>query len=245
MWTPTALASEARPRQGIIWRAVESQSIASTRKLVATLAEQMLLEDILEESKPPVPAAAAHLHYLLKTPFRYDAPYPIGSRFRRANAPDGVFYGAEHIRTALAELCYFRLRFFQESPGTPFPREHERLTVFSAGYRAARMIDLTTPPFDAARDTWTHPTGYHATQTFADTARAANIDIIRYASVRDVQGINLALLSPATFTHTQPTATQDWLLYLSANEANCVRSGSVRSSDHWVFLFDREVVGVV
>ena len=49
--------------------------MVSTLKLVDTLAEQALLEDILEESKPPVPPECRHLHYLLSTPFRYGAPY--------------------------------------------------------------------------------------------------------------------------------------------------------------------------
>ena len=43
-------------------------------KLVDTLAEQALLEDLIESSKPPVPVECRHLHYLLSTPFRYGAP---------------------------------------------------------------------------------------------------------------------------------------------------------------------------
>ena len=45
------------------------------------LADQKILEDIIEEAKPPVPANARHLHWLLATPFRY-APGIGGSRFR-------------------------------------------------------------------------------------------------------------------------------------------------------------------
>jgi hypothetical protein len=65
---------------------------ASTRKLVETKADQELLEDILETTKPPVAQDAENLHYLLKTLFRYNAPYPVGSCFRRAGMTEGMLY---------------------------------------------------------------------------------------------------------------------------------------------------------
>ena len=83
-WTRAALSSERRRLSGVCWRVVEAQHRVSTMKLVDTLAEQSLLESILDASKPPVPPECERLHYLLSTPFRYGAPYPSGSRFRRA-----------------------------------------------------------------------------------------------------------------------------------------------------------------
>ena len=53
---------------------VEAQHVVSTLKVVDTLAEQERLEQLLEESKPPVPPECRRLHYLLCTPFRYGAP---------------------------------------------------------------------------------------------------------------------------------------------------------------------------
>ena len=108
-WTPRAVASEAANCRIEPWRAVESQHIASTRRLVDSNAEQALLEDILEASKPRAPASAAGLDYLLATPFRYP-PWGRGSRFRSAADP-GVFYAADERRTACAELGYWRWRF--------------------------------------------------------------------------------------------------------------------------------------
>ena len=52
-----------------------------------------LLERLLEGDEACRPAAAAHLNWLLFTPFRYPPP-PGGSRFRGPNYP-GVFYGAD------------------------------------------------------------------------------------------------------------------------------------------------------
>ncbi|MEA3158569.1 MAG: hypothetical protein QOD95_117, partial [Gammaproteobacteria bacterium] len=85
--TPHAVASEAGRATRRLWRAVEAQHIASTLRLVANIEEQLVLERVLEKSKPAVPDDAADLHYLLATPFRYASP--IGSRFR-APADPGV-----------------------------------------------------------------------------------------------------------------------------------------------------------
>ena len=57
-WTQAALASELRPWQGALWRAVEAQHRVATARLVDTLQEQALLEDLLESSSHPVDAVA-------------------------------------------------------------------------------------------------------------------------------------------------------------------------------------------
>jgi hypothetical protein len=59
MWTPAALSSEARPYGGDLWRVVEAQHRAATMRLVDTLEEQALLEELIEEAKPPLPPEAA------------------------------------------------------------------------------------------------------------------------------------------------------------------------------------------
>ena len=69
-WTPPAVDSEARRATRRLWRAVEAQHIASTLRLVANVEEQLVLERILDQSKPVVPKDAADLHYVLATPFR-------------------------------------------------------------------------------------------------------------------------------------------------------------------------------
>jgi len=225
MWTPTGLASEAVPHSGQIWRAVEFQFATATRRLVDSHEDQQILEDILEAVKPPVPPEAAHLHYLLAAPFRHSAPYPNGSRFRPAGISKGVFYASETVRTALAELCFWRMRFFRDAPEAELPHRHERLTVFSVRYKTERLIDLTRPPFDNDRAVWTHPTDYGPTQRLALAARDGGVEAIRYESVRDPKGgFNLALLTPRAFRDPQPREYQTWFLYLSKEEASCERA---------------------
>ena len=79
-WTARELESNARRYTGELWRVVEAQHTASTMRLADSLAEQAVLESILEDSKPRMPDEAEKLHYLLATPFRYRPR--SGSRFR-------------------------------------------------------------------------------------------------------------------------------------------------------------------
>jgi len=142
-------------------------------KLVDTATEQLLLEQLLDQSKPPAPESTHGLHYLLATPFRYD-PLRGGSRFRSTGEP-GVFYGAQTIRTACAELGYWRWRFLSEAVNLSRlePTAH---TVFYAGLNAS-CVDLRKPPFSTDRKAWTHPHNYEATQAFAREVRNTNIEI--------------------------------------------------------------------
>ena len=223
MWTPPALASEARVWSGNIWRMVESQSRVATLKLVDTLDEQAILEAELEGSKPVIPAACAGLDYLLATPFRY-APYPRGSRFRRARQPEGCFYAAERVETAAAEEAFYRLLFFLDAPGTRLPANPQERTAFRVPAETSHAIDLILPPLDRDAAVWEHPTDYGPCQDLADAARTAGIKAIRYRSVRDPDGgVNLALLSPAAFRATKPDIFETWHLFLREAAAQAVR----------------------
>ena len=221
-WTRAALSSERRRIAGTCWRVVEAQHRVSTMKLVDTLAEQSMLESLVDATKPPVPPDCQHLHYLLSTPFRYGAPYPTGSRFRRAGMTPGVFYASNTVSTAVAETAFHRLLFFADSPGTPWPMDAGDLTAFSVRFRTSSGIDITVRPFDLDRPRWTHPTDYAPCQALADSAREAEIEVVRYDSARDAGGINLALLACRAFSTKQPAKRQTWRLSLNAHGARAV-----------------------
>ena len=108
-------------------------------EIVDTLDEQALLEELIEETKPQIPLECRHLHYLLATPFRYGSIYPYGSRFRRAGRTLGVFYAAETIMTAVAEMAFYRLLFFADSPDTPWPHDAAEYTAFAAAIRTDKL----------------------------------------------------------------------------------------------------------
>lgn len=217
IWTPDALSSEARALRGECWRLVEAQHRVSTLKLVDTLAEQKLLEDLLEESKPPVPPECRGLHYLLATPFRYGAPYPKGSRFRRPGHTPGVYYASEHVETAVAEIAFHRLLFFADSPATPWPENAAEFTAFCVAYRSARGLDLTRPPLSAEEAAWTDPLDYESCQRLAEGACSVGVEVIRYRSVRDPdRRANVAVLACGAFGWRQPRRPQTWRIRFSA-----------------------------
>lgn len=223
MWTAHALASEVRDLAGNAWRVVESQSQVATMKLVDDLDEQTILEAELDRSKPAVPASCKGLDYLLATPFRY-APYPHGSRFRRAGQRAGCFYGSERVETAMAEAAFYYLAFFLASPGTPLPRNPQERTAFRVPIRTPRALDLTVLLLARDRAVWTHPTDYAPCQDLADRAREAGIEALRYESVRDPgSGANFALLSPAALAVSAPAARETWWMLLRRDRVDAVR----------------------
>jgi len=225
MWTASALACEARAARGVGWRAVEAQHQAATRRLTDSDDEQRVLEEVLESTKPPYPPGCEKLHYLLKTPFRYGAPRPHGSRFRPAGPGEGAFYAAEAVRTALAETAFYRLLFFEAMAQPRYPTRPVPLTVFAARYRSGQCLDLTRPPLTADRAWWTDPCDYTHTQALAQRAREAGIQVIRYESVRDPQrGANLALLTPAAFAAARPVREQSWHMMVRAEEVTAWHS---------------------
>jgi len=207
---------------GACWRVVEAQHRVSTMKLVDTLAEQSALESLVDATKPPLPPDCLQLHYLLSTPFRYGAPYPAGSRFRRAGLTAGVFYASRTPETAVAEMTFHRLLFFADSPDTPWPADAGDFTAFSARYRTSAGLDLTAPPLDTDRARWTHPTDYTQCQALADAAREAEVDVLRYPSARDPEGVNLALLACRAFARREPLERQTWRVNLNAHGARVV-----------------------
>lgn len=216
-WTPAAVRSEARPLRAALWRMVESQHVASTMKLVDSAAEQDQLEILIDQSKPPLPAAALGLHYLLASPFRYP-PRPNGTRFRTGTDP-GVFYGAETVRTACAELGYWRWRFLCEAVDLeqlgPVPHTAFRARIDTTA------VDLRGPPFDRDAAAWTAPRDYRSTQAFGRIARAAGVGTIVYRSVRDPEPAwCAAVLTPQAFSQRKPDPRmQSWWLSVTRQQA--------------------------
>ncbi|BAF90308.1 hypothetical protein AZC_4310 [Azorhizobium caulinodans ORS 571] len=202
---------------------MEAQHRVSTLKLVDTLDEQALLEELIEETKPLLPPECTRLPYLLASPFRYAPPYPHGSRFRRAGRTPGVYYAAETPQTAVAEMAFYRLLFFAESPGTPWPRNAADYTAFATGLATDRALDLTAPPLERDGAAWTHLTDYEACQTLAEAAREAGLLLLRYASARDpAGGRNVAALSCTAFADGRIGERQTWRLRLSPSGVQAI-----------------------
>lgn len=225
------LAGAVRPGRWKAWRAVEGQHVVSTLRLAGgDPGRQDLLEQILEESKPPLPEGTAGLHYLLATPFRYP-PTGAGSRFRGWGDP-GVLYGAAQRRTACAEVGYWRWRFVGESAGLEeLPAAAQTVFRFGAG---GRGVDLERAPLDAWAPAWTDPVEYGETQSLGRAAREAGAEWIGYRSVRDpVGGRCYAVLTGRAVKPREPLERETWWLMVRGEGVVWQREGGER----FVFRF--------
>lgn len=213
-WTPCggpsdAVALELRP-----WRVRESQFINSTRKLVDSNAEQLVLEELIDDrAKPKVPSWVEErgLHYLLATPFRHP-PLRNGSRFG-TRTERGIFYGAVEIETCLAEVAYYRFVFLSGT-AADIGRLQTQHSAFQVHVRTERGIDLTAPPFSAHRASISSPVDYSVPQRLGRQMREAEIEAFVFHSARAHRrdGRCVAVMSPDAFASPKPLpAMQSWL----------------------------------
>jgi hypothetical protein len=207
IWTRCAGASEIRALRRSPWRVVEAQHQVSTRKLVDTVDEQILLEELIDRAKPPDPTRG-RLHYLLATPFRYP-PLAHGSRFG-ARHERGIWYGSESRRTAFAEVAYYRLLFLEGTRADLAPVATQ-LTAFTVRAHTQRGVDLVGPPFDAFERSIASPVRYDATQALGRAMRDAGVELFRYPSARDVEGgVNVGAFVPSVFGGARPRGLETW-----------------------------------
>jgi len=187
------------------WRGVEAQHVVPTMRLVDSIDEQQILEELLEDSKPPLPPATGRPHYLAFTPFRYRSP--VASRFRRADTP-GVWYGADTLETACTELAWWGHRFLTDSDGLRDQQLLTEFTVFPARIDGL-ALDLRRPPWSALATLWGGE-DYAPCQALADEARERQVAVLRYASTRHVAGDCCAVLEVAAIASVDVTRMQTW-----------------------------------
>lgn len=212
-WTREELLSSCLPLETTAWRVVEAQHRVSTMKLVDNLREQKALEEILEDTKPPKPDIPEGMNFLLYSPFRYSVSNPFSSRFRRANALDGVFYASASPDVAIAEMAFYRMLFFEESPNTPRPTNPQEHTAFAVQLCTDNGLDLTRAPINKYDALWTAKDDYAPCHILANEARRLGVQVISYYSMRDLQHrLNYAVLTPAAFAQLNPFLMQSWHL---------------------------------
>lgn len=203
------------------FRVVESQHVLSTRKLVDSDDEQVLLETLVERVKPPLPPepAFAVLHYLLFTPFRHP-PLRWGSRFGSRDER-GIFYASKELETAFAEVAYHRLLFLEASAATLGTITVE-LTAFAVSIASKRGIDLTRLPFRAHEAELASKTSYRVTQPLGTELRQAGVEILLSRSARAEHGTNVALFAPA-FAKKRPFREALWICTASRDKVEFSR----------------------
>ena len=220
-----------QPIHGTLYRLVESQEQIATRQLLNTLEEQALLEEMLDAVKPPYPENMAHLHYLLKSPFRYP-PLKWGSRFGRTFEPS-IFYGGCSVEVTLVESAYYRFIFWhsmQAPPPKPIMRSVH--TLFSVDYKTQKGVQLQSAPFHQYHDALRHPSNYSFAQTLGTVMRSQQVELFEYCSARTTQnqeksqnkklnireGICVGLFTADSFCTNQPKERQQCFCDMSADE---------------------------
>lgn len=182
----------------------------STRKLVESDAEQQLLEELLEGTKPPAPAEPEFqgFHYLLSTPFRYP-PLPHGSRFGTRNER-GIWYGTDDLSTALAEIAYYRLVFLEGTEADLGPVAVD-LSAFTVQVVSECGVDLTEPPFSDFEAEISSPVRYDRSQQLGLEMRQDGVEIFRYRSARDPErGTNLGIFTSRVLAERRPSEPDTW-----------------------------------
>lgn len=222
------------------WRMVEAQHISSSRDLVESREEHDLLESLIEHSKPSI---ATHQHYLIFTPFRYP-PLAYGSRFGNMLEPS-LWYGSIDLHTTLAEVAFYRLKFFDDTCAQLDYIEIP-MTAFKAYIETEHGIDLTKPPFNQYQDKISSKTSYVYSQSLGTEMRQANIEAFIYTSARDTaRGKNVALFTPDVFKKKDMqyiTHMQNWRCIANRNVIEFTRNEMMCRKRH---EFCREEFGVL
>ena len=213
LWQPEWVEEHCAVLGMSAFRLVETQHIAATMQLVDSAAEQDLLEQMIEGSKPPMPESGVGVHYLLAAPFRYTPQ--TGSRFR-AVSELGIWYGADDQYSACAEIAYWRQRFLLDSAGlvkTTIVTEHSMYEASVDGV----AIDLLSAPWNQAQALWKHPSDYSETQRLGGVVRnSKKARWIRYESVRAPGHLCAAVFDPhALGMKTQDGRYEQWHCHTS------------------------------
>ena len=214
-------------------RIVESQEQVATQRLVGTLAEQDLLEAMLERSKPPRPQATDGLDYLLATPFRYP-PLRHGSRFGRREEP-ALFYASCTRDTLLAEAAYYRFVFWQGMVESPPTRQIQAVP----GGRGEMMLGVrydsendgfsfanneTVRANDAANDLYFVSVGgvnYLASPTRLDGfQRSTTLLVLPYSGSFEEVSEQVMAKKPEATEERVIVADGDWILLRTADGAH-------------------------
>ena len=200
--------------------------------------EQALLEELIEDVKPPA-GAAAGLHYLLFTPFRYP-PLRHGSRFG-TRAENGIWYGSRTRATAFAEKAYYLLLFLEGTTAELTPLETD-VSIFQAAYETGKGVDLTRGAFARYTELISSPSDYAAPQMLGREMRADGVEAFIYTSARDPEhGANVGLFVREALSSRRPSVPETWRCVVTRDEVEVTKEDVFRSAS---FAFKRRVFEV-
>lgn len=197
MWEGIDLNEHAKSKKLDGYRIVENQEYNSTYSLVDDRSEHELLEEMIEDSKPPKPIDCSVDDYLLFTPFRYP-PLKDATRFGKVTERS-PFYGSEKLYAAFAEKAY-RLEKFDSDTEANFPNRNLPFTSFKFAANANSCLNVLEAPFDKYIDRIHNPVSYDDSQALGAEIRRHTIQACLFQSVRCSDTRNIAIFDPSIFT---------------------------------------------
>lgn len=245
LWTHCKGSQAIVPLECTAWRVVEAQHIASTRKLVDSLEEQIILEELLEKrAKPPLPQEAEFigLHFLLSTPFRYP-PLQYGSRFS-TRLQRSLWYGSLLLPTAFAEVAFYQLLFFVGSQAA-LKSNKLQLSAYQAKVKTLQGVYLNQPLFNEYTALISCKDNYQHSQKLGSKLRDAGVQAFTYYSARaHDETINIGVFNPAAFAQKSPVidSQQTWACYTQPGQIEFTRTSLLEKSQSLVFNQDNFMV---
>ena len=227
------------------WRLVEAQERTSTRRLVDSFEEQIILEEMIESNKPSIAKKYLNFHPLLYTPFRYP-PLKHGSRFGKVTEPS-LWYGSLELSTAMAEKAFYQFNFLHASKAE-YDVVEQPLTAFSVRVKTDKGIKLLDPPFSDHTQIISSPDSYELSQQLGSAMREADIQAFTYKSARDPNnGANIALFTPRAFLHKNPEALsfKSWLCISNNQLIEFISTNSIFLSKNSFYLNQFMIGGIL
>lgn len=227
IWSKCKGQTHIHPLNEKAWRIVETQHVTATRKLVDSLEEQTILEELIDSSKPQLSPLLAEYHPLLATPFRYP-PLKYGSRFGNKNE-HALWYGSLALPIAMAEKAFYQFNFLRASAAN-FGVIEVALTAFAVQITTQKGIQLTQTPFTKYAALISSPSVYAPSQKLGNAMRRAGVQAFTYQSARAKQsGTNIALFTPKAFSTKKPLqdSFQSWQCIATKSLIEFIRASAI------------------
>lgn len=213
---------------GKAYRIVESQEKVATMKLVDTLDEQIILEELIEKNKPSIPEKNQR-HYLIQTPFRYP-PIKHGSRFGSRFEPS-IFYAGKSLKSALCESAFYSFYFMSRSI-EPYDKDiMNHKTSFSVEIQDSHHIELTKISNPEITKKLIHKSDYRFAQLVGKQLREDGIASFSFFSARCDEQINIGVFDinaiigePETYLNWEIKQTPDNILFYCATNSKLSKS---------------------
>ena len=188
------------------YRIVESQEKVATMKIVDSLDEQFLLEELIDNTKPK----SGDRHYLIQTPFRYP-PLKHGSRFGSRFEPS-IFYAGLTLNSALCESAFYSFYFLSRmlKPFEGVIMNHK--TSFAVAIQSAYCMDLT------ADKSLSDKQDYANSQKMGKAMREQAVSVFTYRSARCDDALNIGVFDIDAIVSEKPTAMIEWEIKQTSNK---------------------------